>query len=890
MKFRLINLFALIFAFVAVFSVGAAAVDTSEGGEETTTQQLTVQAPEITSLKVSVDSVEIEWNEVSGAAFYRVLRKTADTPFTEIGDTDANFYKDTAVQSGVEYTYALMALDSGLNPVSDCGREETVTFIKAPVITKFANTKTGTKITWTTSEGAAKYRLLYLNSKGVWTKLTDTASGSFTHDKLRAGTKYTYTVKCLDEKGKIIGCFYEEGKSNIFLVSPDITALSNVYGGVKISWAKQSGAASYRIARKLGSGDWKEVGRTDKASFVDETAVSGKKYYYTVRCLDKDGNLVSVYKSSKSIVYVKSPVITKFSNTASGTKITWTKCDGASKYRISYLDAKGKWVKLAELKTNTYTHNNLKSGTKYTYTVRCVGSDGKLISGYNSKGFSNVFLKAPVISSLTNVDGGIRVKWGKLSGAASYCVYRKTAKTQWTEIGRTKGTSLVDERVVSGEKYFYTVRCLDEKGKNASVYNDGKSKVYVKTPVITKFSNTASGTKITWAKCDGASKYRVFYLDSENKWIKLADTASTSYIHGGLKGGKNYTYTVRCLSKDGKVISGINSGRINRFIAPVKIASVSLVNKKTVVEWNAVKWADSYRVYRKTLGGSWEKLSDVKDTSFTDTTASAKTVYSYTVRCLDEKGGLISYYRDNALYYRNGKLADGKFTVGEDVYRLKNGVRSGLQTVGGKKYYYDAKGNLKKNGIVGSDTDGWYYANKNGVIDFNYVNGIVYNGSNWIVSNGKAKKAKTKAEITLFRAAKEVYKATNTTMTKSQKLRACFDYAKKTYREFNPRIPHYTGMDWPIVYANDMFVGGGGNCFSYAAAFAFMAKAIGYEEVYCCNSGGHGWAEIDGLIYDPEWSRHHSNYTYFGLDYDKIKNPNYKGAIAAGYPWMHIKI
>ena len=142
----------------------------------------------------------------------------------------------------------------------------------------------------------------------------------------------------------------------------------------------------------------------------------------------------------------------------------------------------------------------------------------------------------------------------------------------------------------------------------------------------------------------------------------------------------------------------------------------------------------------------------------------------------------------------------------------------------------------------------------------------------------------------MFRAAKEVAKATNTSMTKKQKLKACFDYAKSAYSERNPRIPHYKGMDWPLIYADDMFIRGYGNCFSYAAAFAFMAKAIGYTDVRCCHSGGHGWAEIDGRIYDPEWSRHHSNYTYFGLDYDEISNPNYKRAMAPGYAWMKIKI
>ena len=146
-----------------------------------------------------------------------------------------------------------------------------------------------------------------------------------------------------------------------------------------------------------------------------------------------------------------------------------------------------------------------------------------------------------------------------------------------------------------------------------------------------------------------------------------------------------------------------------------------------------------------------------------------------------------------------------------------------------------------------------------------------------------------KSFATFQRAQAVVARITNDHMTKEQKLRACFDYVK-TYRECSPRWPHYLGMDWPVIYANDMFVRGTGNCCSYAAAFAYMARAVGYKEVYCCNSGGHGWAEIDGLVYDPEWSIHYHHYSYYALSYDTRTDQNYKGAIAARRPWMHVKI
>ena len=68
-------------------------------------------------------------------------------------------------------------------------------------------------------------------------------------------------------------------------------------------------------------------------------------------------------------------------------------------------------------------------------------------------------------------------------------------------------------------------------------------------------------------------------------------------------------------------------------------------------------------------------------------------------------------------------------------------------------------------------------------------------------------------------------------------------------------------------------------------------EAIGYENVYACNSGGHGWAEIEGKVYDPEWGRHHDDFTYFGLSYDNNETDvNYKRGIAPKADWMHIKI
>ncbi len=220
---------------------------------------------------------------------------------------------------------------------------------------------------------------------------------------------------------------------------------------------------------------------------------------------------------------------------------------------------------------------------------------------------------------------------------------------------------------------------------------------------------------------------------------------------------------------------------------------------------------------------------------------------------------------------------------------------TGWQTYNGKPIYYNADGTVTAGRSLLYTTyqgkKAYWYLN-NGVPDLTYRGTITCNGADWIITGGSAYQVKTASDRTLFRAFGEVAKATTPDMTMAEKLRACFVYCKTHYTERRPRTPHYLGIDWPIIYANDMFAGSGGNCCSYAAAFAFMAKAIGYENVYACNSGGHGWAEINGNVFDPEWSKKDGLYavTYYNLSYDARTDVRYKEAISAREPWMHVKI
>ena len=338
------------------------------------------------------------------------------------------------------------------------------------------------------------------------------------------------------------------------------------------------------------------------------------------------------------------PQISGFSNTSTGTKISWNSYSGAVKYRVYVFNGKS-WSRVGESTTTNFTHNSLRDGVTYRYTVRAMDKNNKFVSDYNKEGYSNTFFAPPVISSLQNVFGGVTVKWSKNSAVDSYRIYRKTKNTGWKRIGTSDSGSFTDTTASSGINYTYTLRALDAESNFVSYCNGGKSVTYVKAPTIYKIENTVTGSKISWGKCSGASKYRVYYLKNRS-WKALGNTTATSFTHNKLKSETKYTYTVRCLDSKGNFASGYDkNGTSNTFIAPPAISKVSKAGKGNLVKWKSVPKAAGYRLYRKTVNTSWSRLADVTEgTSYTDTSAKKGNVYSYTLRCLDKNGNLISSY------------------------------------------------------------------------------------------------------------------------------------------------------------------------------------------------------------------------------------------------------
>ena len=370
------------------------------------------------------------------------------------------------------------------------------------------------------------------------------------------------------------------------------------------------------------------------------------------------------------------PKISKAESVYGGVKLTWNKVDGAAKYRVYYKGSKG-WTRMVDTTSTSYIDKDVSSGRNYTYTVRCISADGKsFTSGYDSKGTTVEYIAAPEISKLESVNGGVKISWGKVSGATKYRVYYKGSKG-WTRMVDTTSTSYIDKDVSSGRNYTYT-GCISADGKSFTSGYDSKGTIikYIAAPEISKLENVNGGVKISWGKVSGATKYRVYYKGSKG-WTRMVDTTSTSYIDKDVSSGRNYTYTVRCITSDAKKFtSGYNpTGKSVKYVATPKISKLEVTYDGVKLTWNKVAGAEKYRVYYKDRNG-WTKLADTTGTTMLDMNVVSKEfdlsvddIY-YTVRCIskdaksftsgyDSKGTPIGDHQDCPEIYSIGAVNNG---------------------------------------------------------------------------------------------------------------------------------------------------------------------------------------------------------------------------------------
>ncbi len=441
--------------------------------------------------------------------------------------------------------------------------------------------------------------------------------------------------------------------------------------GVSIKWNSFAGQIEiYR--RAAGETKWTYLATLDgnKKSVIDPNVKSGTYYkYFAVRV---DGNNKSEKAESSLIKYLATPHLSTIKNAASGIYLNWTKAEGASGYRV-YRRGEGEkyYTLIATTKNLWYCDQAVGSqmGKYYKYTVKAIwGSylsdceDGLVLQ-------RNLF---PTLTSVSNTNNGVVVKWNKLNKATEYRVYRRGAgQTTWTYLGTTKNLQFLDKGVKNygGNYYRYTVRAMF--GKTYGTFDtNGLVILRLAAPEITRVKNDANGVKVEFNAVKGATGYYVYHKVGKSSWVRVGSTTKTSFVDSDVKAGTSYIYTVKAYK--GSYMSDYVATTTPLIYVPAPtVYTPSNTSTGIQIRWHEVPMAEKYYVGRRDVGGTWKTIktinkSDVKKDSYgvlyyVDTTAVEGKTYDYSVRAYAK--GTSSGYSENNI---------GTFLPPVDVLSAKN--------------------------------------------------------------------------------------------------------------------------------------------------------------------------------------------------------------------------
>ena len=159
-----------------------------------------------------------------------------------------------------------------------------------------------------------------------------------------------------------------------------VSAKSNSYNSIKLTWNKLNGVNGYEIYRSTSkNGKYslkKNITSASISSYTNTSLITGKTYYYKIRAY-KISNNKKIYGNFSSIVSAKPQLSTPSITLSSGSKkayIKWKKIAGASGYEIYRATSRsGKYSKIKNITSasiTSYTNSKLTSKKTYYYKMR----------------------------------------------------------------------------------------------------------------------------------------------------------------------------------------------------------------------------------------------------------------------------------------------------------------------------------------------------------------------------------------------------------------------------------------------------------------------------------------------------------------------------------------
>ena len=290
-------------------------------------------------------------------------------------------------------------------------------------------------------------------------------------------------------------------------------------------------------------------------------------------------------------------------------------------------------VRLATTTALTFADSGLTVSTSYTYSISASNDAGEsALATLTTLSSASCTPSVPVISVNTDptCGGRIIISWSAVPIATSYKIYRNgTLATTTTSISYT------DTGLTVSTNYTYTVAASNAAGDSvasAAASATSSHSCAPVAPVIVATTDTICGGRviISWSAVPTATSYKIYRNGSI-----VSTVSSLVFTDIGLSGSTQYAYTVIASNA-----SGDSSTSTQQFatsselcLPPANFAAImgACSTNSVRLSWSAVTGAIGYKVFTDYGTGTYTKLAETPDLSYTFTGASYATEYSYKV-------------------------------------------------------------------------------------------------------------------------------------------------------------------------------------------------------------------------------------------------------------------
>ena len=346
------------------------------------------------------------------------------------------------------------------------------------------------------------------------------------------------------------------------------------------------------------------------------------------------------------------------SNTLSNSKIKlkWKKVKGASGYTV-YMRKNGKYNKVADAKSTTYTVKKLPNATRENFKVRAYKKvKGKKIYGSYSSNWNTATNPQPCkglkVSSVNS--DSIKLSWTKI-GCTNYRVFQYISG-EWKEIGKTTGTSYTVKKLTPQTEYQFKIRACKKDDKKKCYNHYGKhSKVVTVTTSVGKVTGVQSNTlnnseiSLSWNSVSGADGYSVG-MRKNGVYNEVADVTETNAVVSGLPNATRESFKIRAYSiVDGSKQYGNWSDGVATATAPQKAKglNVSSVTESSVtLSWDKIG-CNEYVIY-KDNGESWAEVGRTANTQYTVENLNAETSYNFKIQAVKIDDAKVEHYGEES--------------------------------------------------------------------------------------------------------------------------------------------------------------------------------------------------------------------------------------------------